>query len=146
MKRIKVRRIRDVEMPVKIAKGDWIDLRCGCDVVLKKGDVMSIPLGVAMELPEGYEAIIAPRSSTCLKHGVLPANSPGVIDEPYKGDNDEWGMSVYAFKDTFIPKGARLCQFRILEHQPEIEFVEVDTLGNPDRGGWGSTGVHEFNE
>lgn len=99
-----------------------------------------IPLGIAMELPEGYEALVAPRSSTFRKYGVLLANSIGIIDESYKGDNDEWNYLAYAIRDTFIPKNERICQFRIIRHQPSVALVEVDTLGNPDRGGIGSTG------
>jgi dUTP pyrophosphatase len=93
-----------------------------------------------MELPEGYEAILAPRSSTH-KYGILCANSIGIIDESYKGDNDEWHFPAYAVRDTYITKNTRIAQFRIIKHQPEITLVEVDTLGNENRGGIGSTGT-----
>ncbi len=99
-----------------------------------------IPLGVAMELPHGYEALVAPRSSTFKKYGLLLANSIGIIDETYKGDNDEWNFLAYAMQDTVIYKNERICQFRIIQHQPLIHLQEVETLGNPDRGGIGSTG------
>lgn len=99
-----------------------------------------IPLGVAMELPHGYEALVAPRSSTFRKYGVILANSLGVIDESYKGDNDEWHFLAYAVRDTVIHKNERICQFRIIKHQPLILLKEVDHLGNEDRGGIGSTG------
>lgn len=122
-------------------KSDWVDLRAAKDYTLKKGDLKLIKLGVAMELPDGYEAIIAPRSSTAKKFGVICANSFGVIDNSYCGDNDEWGFMAYAIRDTEIHKGDRICQFRIQKNQPEIRFEEVETLGNKDRGGWGSTGV-----
>ena len=98
-----------------------------------------IPLGVAMELPKGYEALVAPRSSTFKKYGVLLANSIGVIDESYCGDNDEWKFLAYATRDVVIEEDERICQFRIIRHQPEIEFEEVFELGNTDRGGMGST-------
>lgn len=93
-----------------------------------------------MELPEGYEALVLPRSSTYKKYHVILANSMGVIDESYNGDNDIWRFLAYALEDTVIPKNERICQFRIIKHQPKVEFDEVVTLGNPDRGGIGSTG------
>lgn len=137
---IKIKYLRDIEKVGTIAIGDWIDLRAAEDVTLKAGEYKMIPLGVAMELPIGYEALVAPRSSTFKKYGVLLVNSIGIIDESYKGDNDEWNFLAYAVRDTTIPKNERICQFRIIKHQPGIEFVEVDTLGNADRGGIGSTG------
>ena len=121
-------------------RSDWIDLRSAEDVTLKKGEVYYIPLGVAIELPKGYEALVAPRSSTPKNFFVIMANSIGVIDETFRGDNDQWCMPAYAIQDTEIKKGERVCQFRIIEHQPEIEFEVVDHLGNEDRGGWGTSG------
>ena len=121
-------------------RSDWIDLRAAEDVTLKKGEVYYIPLGVAIELPKGYEALVAPRSSTPKNFFVIMANSIGVIDETFRGDNDQWCMPAYAIQDTEIKKGERVCQFRIIEHQPEIEFEVVDHLGNKDRGGWGTSG------
>lgn len=124
----------------KIDVGDWIDLRAAEDVSMKAGEYKMIPLGVAMELPKGYEALVAPRSSTFKRYGILLANSIGIIDESYKGDNDEWNFLAYAVRDTVIPKNERICQFRIIKHQPRIRLVEVESLGNADRGGIGSTG------
>ena len=121
-------------------KSDWIDLRAAKDVQLKKGEFALIPLGVAMELPEGYEAIIAPRSSTFKNFGIIEVNSLGIIDESYCGDDDQWMMPGIAFKDTVIHINDRICQFRILKHQPHIYFSEVDKLNNKNRGGHGSTG------
>ncbi|MEH7760180.1 dUTP diphosphatase [Bacillus pumilus] len=125
----------------KIEKGDWIDLRAAEDVVMGKEEFKLIPLGVAMELPEGYEAHVVPRSSTFKHFGIIETNSMGVIDESYKGDNDFWFFPAYALRDTEIKKGQRICQFRIMEKMPEVELVEVDHLGNDDRGGHGSTGT-----
>lgn len=137
---IKIKYLRSID-EIKAAKGgDWVDLRAGETVEMKAGEYAMIPLGVAMELPAGYEAIVAPRSSTFRKYGVILVNSIGVIDESYKGDNDEWNFLAYAVRDTIIPKNERICQFRIIEHQPPIAFDVVETLGNPDRGGIGSTG------
>ena len=121
-------------------KSDWIDLHAAEDVTLKAGEFRLIPLGVAIALPEGYEAHIVPRSSTFKNYGILQTNSMGVVDCSYCGDNDQWRMPVYATRDVTIEKGARICQFRIMKNQPQLEFLTVDHLAGPDRGGFGSTG------
>lgn len=121
-------------------KSDWIDLRCAEDICLKKGEFKLIPLGVAMQLPKGYEAHVVPRSSTFKNFGIIQTNHCGVIDESYCGDNDQWFMPVLAVRDTEIHVNDRVCQFRIFEHQPAFDFEETDTLGAEDRGGFGSTG------
>lgn len=121
-------------------KSDWIDLRAAEDVVLKAGEFKLIPLGVAMELPKGYEAHIVPRSSTYKNFGIIQTNHMGVVDESYCGDNDQWFFPAYALRDTEIHVNDRICQFRIMEHQPAICFEETETLGHEDRGGHGSTG------
>ncbi|HIX72657.1 MAG: deoxyuridine 5'-triphosphate nucleotidohydrolase [Clostridiales bacterium] len=121
-------------------KSDWIDLRAAEEIRLKKGDFALIPLGVAMELPKGYEAHVVPRSSTFKNFGVIQTNHMGVIDESYCGDSDQWYMPVLAVRDTEIHINDRICQFRIMQHQPTIRFEETDTLGHSDRGGFGSTG------
>ena len=107
---------------------------------LKKGEFKLIPLGVAMELPKGYEAHIVPRSSTFKNFGIIQTNHQGVIDSSYCGDNDEWKMPVYAMRDTHIEVNDRICQFRIMENQPKIQFEEVKALTGVDRGGFGTTG------
>lgn len=121
-------------------KSDWIDLRASETVELKAGEFKLIPLGVAMELPKGYEAHVVPRSSTFKNYGVLQVNSCGIIDGSYCGDEDMWRMPVYATRDTVIQKNDRICQFRIVENQPRIEFQQVTSLKNENRGGFGSTG------
>lgn len=121
-------------------KSDWIDLRSAEDVDLKQGDFKLIPLGIAMEIPEGYEAHVVPRSSTFKNFGVIQANSMGIIDHSYCGDNDQWFMPVIAMRDTHISFNDRICQFRIMENQPTIVFDEKDHLEGADRGGFGSTG------
>ena len=131
---------KDIEKIAKIDKGDWIDLRAAETVEMKAGEFRLIPLGVGMILPEGYEAHLAPRSSTFKNFGIIQTNSIGVIDESYCGDNDQWHYSAYALRDTVIHKNDRICQFRIMKKQPEIDFIEVDTLKDNDRGGFGSTG------
>ncbi len=121
-------------------KSDWIDLRAAESVDLKKGEFKLIPLGVAMELPKGYEAHIVPRSSTFKNFGIIQTNHQGVIDSSYCGDNDEWKMPVYAMRDTHIEVNDRICQFRIMENQPKIQFEEVKALTGVNRGGFGTTG------
>lgn len=142
MKTIKIKYFTDkIEKLSYIdGKSDWIDLRAAQDVVLKKGEFKLIPLGVAMELPKGYEAHVVPRSSTFKNFGIIQTNHQGVIDCSYCGDNDQWFMPAYAIRDTQIHVNDRICQFRIMENQPKIMFDEVDRLGNDDRGGHGSTG------
>ena len=122
-------------------KSEWVDLRSAKTIQIKRGDFALIPLGIAMQLPEGYEAHIVPRSSTYKHFGILQTNSCGIIDTSYAGDNDQWFMPVIAMRDTTINLNDRVCQFRIVESQPKIEFEEVEFLGNQDRGGLGSTGI-----
>lgn len=122
-------------------KSDWIDLRAAEDVALKAGEFKLIPLGVAMKLPQGYEAHIVPRSSTFKNFGIIQTNHYGIIDESYCGDNDQWYFPAYALRDTEIHVNDRICQFRIMEHQPMIQFEETEKLTGADRGGIGSTGV-----
>ena len=107
---------------------------------LKKGEFKLIPLGVAMELPKGYEAHIVPRSSTYKNFGLIQANHCGIVDGSYCGDNDMWRMPVIAMRDTTIHVNDRICQFRIMKNQPRICFEQVDHLEGADRGGFGSTG------
>lgn len=121
-------------------KSDWIDLRAAEDVELKEGEFRLIPLGVAMQLPEGYEAHIIPRSSTYKNFGIIQSNHMGLVDESYCGPNDWWYMPAIALRDTKICKNDRICQFRIEKHQPKLVFDEVSTLTGKDRGGIGSTG------
>ena len=121
--------------------GDWIDLRSAERVELKAGEFRLISLGVSMKLPEGYEAHIAPRSSSFAKWGFLQVNSVGVVDNSYSGTNDIWRLPVYATRDAVIEVNDRICQFRIMERMPQVTFREVDALDETDRGGFGSTGV-----
>ena len=122
-------------------KSDWIDLRAAREVHFEKGQFQLIPLGIAVKLPEGYEAHVAPRSSTFKNFGLLQVNSVGVVDSSYCGDNDEWFVPMLATREVTVHKGDRICQFRIMENQPPLEFVSVEQLGGEDRGGFGSTGI-----
>ena len=122
-------------------KSDWIDLRSAEDVVLKAGESRLIRLGIAVELPEGYEAHIVPRSSTFRNFGIIQTNHMGVVDHSYCGDEDEWKYPVLAMRDTEIHANDRICQFRIMRNQPKLVFEEVEHLGGTSRGGFGTTGV-----
>lgn len=142
MEKIKIKYFTDkIDKLTYIAgKSDWIDLRAAESIDMKAGEFKLIPLGVAMELPKGYEAHIVPRSSTFKNHGIIQTNHQGVVDCSYCGDNDQWFMPAYALRDTHIELNDRVCQFRIVENQPELVFDEVASLANEDRGGIGSTG------
>ena len=130
----------DIEPVQAIKGGDWIDLRAAETVKMKAGEFKLIPLGVGMRLPRGYEAHVVPRSSTFKRYGILQTNSYGIIDNSYCGDDDQWMFPALAMRDTTIFKGDRICQFRIVGNQPEIEFVTIDRLESKSRGGFGSTG------
>ena len=155
--KIKIKEITEGCMPEIIEQGDWIDLKLAEDVRFTGTEVQSrkikyLPLGIAMELPKGFEAYVLPRSSTPNKWNIEVANSQAIIDESYKGDEDEWKLIVKAFKAIEIPKGTRICQFRIMPKMNAsfwtklkwlfsngVELIKVDSLNNKNRGGIGST-------
>ena len=137
---IKIKYFTDIQPIEKIEKGDFIDLRSAEDIDLDAGDFAIIKLGVGMKLPAGYEAHIVPRSSTYKKWGIIQTNSVGIVDNSYSGDNDQWMMPVLAMRDTHISKNDRICQFRIVEKQPDVEFTVVEKLDDESRGGFGTTG------
>lgn len=124
----------------KYPVGDWIDLRAAETISLKVGEVHNFRLGVAMDIPEGYEGVIVARSSTLEQFGLISPNGMSVIDNKYKGDGDEWHFPAIAVRDTTINFNDRICQFRIQKRQPEIYFTEVDKMVHTNRGGFGSTG------
>lgn len=121
-------------------KSDWIDLRSSKDIFLKKGEFRLIPLGVGMKLPDGYEAHIIPRSSTFKNYGIIQTNSMGLIDHSYAGENDQWYFPALATRDVVVHKNDRICQFRIMKNQSNVNFCEVEHLEDKNRGGFGSTG------
>lgn len=146
---------REITKIEPIQKGCWIDLRCADTYVLKKGDFKLLNLGIGMKIPVGYEAIVAPRSSTFKTWGIIQTNSIGVIDGPsvdnngiiipgtgYCGEMDCWFMPVYATRDTVIHRDSRVCQFRLQERMPQITFKEVEHLEDISRGGHGSSGIN----
>lgn len=140
-KKIKVKKLEPGAGLMFNEQGDWIDIITPRQVHARKGFLCHVNLGIAIELPKGYEAIMAPRSSTFRKYGLLLGNSIGVIDHSFCGDDDEWQADFYATKDIDIAPGTRLLQFRIQKNQPAVKAVYVETLGNSNRGGFGSTGV-----
>lgn len=127
--------------PVPVVHGEWIDLYTEEDVYLKQFEFNIISLGVSMKMPEGYYAHVVPRSSAFKNFGVLMTNSMGVIENDYSGDGDVWGFPALAMRETIIPRGTRLCQFRLFKSAEPVEFVQVEHLDGPDRGGFGSTGT-----
>lgn len=142
METIKIRYISDeiTRLEYIDGKSDWIDLRAAEDVTMKAGEFKLINLGVAMELPKGYEAHLVPRSSTFKNFGIIQTNHCGIIDGSYCGNDDIWRFPAYAVRDTEIKFNDRICQFRIIENQPRIQFDEVERLEGGNRGGFGSTG------
>lgn len=174
--KIKVKVLTEGCMPEINEKGDWIDLKAAKDIklnaaqsgTLKKKTVEGegvgyrnvemntsyIPLGVAMKLPNGFEAIVASRSSGPKKLNIFIPSGIGIIDQVYSGNGDEWNYVASSMKATTIHKGDRICQFRIQLSQKAtmwqklkwlfnsgIKLVEVDDLGDNNRGGFGTTGV-----
>lgn len=166
--KIRIKYFNDAKRMQKIAKGNWIDVYANKDMFVPEGQRAMIPLGFALELPVGYEGHLAPRSSTFKTWGIIQTNSVGVVDDTYIGDNDQWHLPVYCLvgkeyadkvednyyelnnvteakgekvKGTWIHKGDKVAQFRIMEVQPNFEFDEVESFGNADRGGFGSTGT-----
>lgn len=164
------------DLPKVIKKGDFIDLSAAQWVTMRapqaktlkrhkvngkeasrdvEFDFKLIPLGIAMQLPKGFEAIMVPRSSTYKKFGIIQSNSVGIIDNSYCGDEDEWKFPAIALRDTTIFEGERICQFKIQLSQKAtfwqklkwllssgIEIVKVETLNRVNRGGFGSTGTN----
>ena len=143
MKEIKIKYLNDdiTRLEYIDGKSDWIDLRAAEEVELKAGEFKLIHLGVAMQLPEGYEAHIVPRSSTFKKWGIIQTNHCGIVDNSYCGPNDWWRMPVFALRDTKIEVNDRICQFRIQKNQPTLVFNEVEKMEANNRGGFGSTGT-----
>ena len=136
----------DTKRLEKIPQGDWIDVYADADMIIPVGEAKLIPLGFCCELPKGYEAHVAPRSSTYKNWGLEMVNSIGIIDESYCGDNDQWHAFYRCTKPnngdhTVIKRGDKIAQFRIIEKMPQINFIEVEHLNNSNRGGIGSTGT-----
>ena len=157
--RLRIKYFEDAKKLEKISKGNWIDVYANKDMFVEKNTRAMIPLGFALELPKGWEGHLAPRSSTFKTWGIIQTNHVGVVDDTYIGNEDQWHMPVYCLdpKDkieedvkgseykkvthgSWIRKGDKVAQFRIMEVMPEISFLEVESLDNVNRGGFGSTG------
>ena len=141
---INIQYLTDIDPIEQKEYSAWIDLRCAEDIKMKTGEFKLIPLGVCCKLPQHWESIIAPRSSTFKKYGILMPNSPAVIENDYCGPDDQWFMPAYAVRDTFIPKNDRICHFRVVKSQPGIQFSEQDFSKYKNRGGFGSSGSSNF--
>ena len=121
-----------------------MDIRANLEspVVLKPLERKLIPTGLYIELPEGYEAQIRPRSGLAIKKGITVLNSPGTIDADYRGEICVIlvNLSAEAFE---IQDGERICQMVIAQHA-QAEWIEVEELGSTERGagGFGHTGKH----
>ena len=152
--KIRIKYFEEATKLNKISKGNWIDVYSNKDIFVEEGQRAMIPLGFALELPNGWEGHLAPRSSTFKSWGIIQTNSVGVVDDTYIGDNDQWHMPVFCLqgkdieliegkelKGSWIKKGDKIGQFRVMEVMPEIEFEEVEYFGNSDRGGFGTTGT-----
>lgn len=140
--KIRYHRETNPELPNVEQHGNFYDVYCNETVMLNKGDFHLLDLGISVECPQGYWLQIVPRSSTYKNWGIIQANSFGVVDTSYCGDNDIIKMPILATKDIYIPANTRICQFRLVK---DIDFgiVEVEHLDGPDRGGFGSTGQYE---
>ena len=121
--------------------GDWVDLKTIEPIEMSKFDYQNIKLNVCVELPKGYEALLIPRSSTFSRYGIIMVNGIGLIDEDYNGNDDVWQFPALCMREhTFIPKGSRIAQFRIMKHQPKLKIEYVTKLSENNRGDIGSTG------
>lgn len=126
--------------PMPMQYGEWIDLCTAEDVDMHTLDFRYISLGISLEVPEGYYVMVAPRSSTYAKHGIILANSIGIIEHDYSGDDDILHFPAIALRKTHIPMGTRIAQFCVKRQEEPVSLVRVDYLGNKSRGGLGSTG------
>ena len=120
-----------------------IDLRANLaePVVLKPMERKLIPTGLFIELPEGYEAQIRPRSGLALKHGITVLNTPGTIDADYRGEIGVILINL-STEDFKIEHGERICQM-VIAHHEQAEWIQVEELNETERGagGFGHTGV-----
>ncbi len=119
-----------------------IDLRANLaePIVLKPMERKLIPTGLFIELPEGYEAQIRPRSGLALKHGITVLNTPGTIDADYRGEIGVILINL-STEDFKIEHGERICQMVIARHE-QAEWIQVEELNETERGagGFGHTG------
>jgi len=139
---IKIKRF-DKTLPVPEYKTDGaaaFDLYARETVSILPGEVVLIPLNVAIEIPKGYYILLVNRSST-FKMGITCVNGVGIGDSDYCGDNDEYRFAAlnYTKEPVTIDKGTRCCQMLVLPVE-QVNIQEVEHLDNNDRGGFGTTG------
>ncbi len=140
--KVRIKRI-DKNLPLpeyKTAGAVAFDLAARISIEIMPKTVVCVPLNVVIELPEGYMLLIAPRSSLH-KRGLMLANSVGIGDRDFCGDNDEYLAALYNFSDTcvHIERGERLVQ-GIFKEYSKADWEETDKMGNHSRGGYGTTG------
>lgn len=140
--KVKIKRF-DKTLPLpeyKTSGAAAIDLYTRENITVPPRQIAYIPLNNALAIPKGCVGLLLARSSTH-KMGLMAANGVGIIDSDYCGDNDELLFAAYNFtdKDVTIEKGTRVAQYMLVNFQ-KMEIEEVESLDNPDRGGFGSTG------
>ena len=141
--RVKIINKSDNQLPAyETASSAGMDLRAfiDADIVLKPFERKLIPTGLYIELPDGYEAQIRPRSGLAIKSGITVLNSPGTIDADYRGEIKVILINL-SDKDFTIKTGERICQMVIAKHE-KAEFIEVEEISETERGagGFGHTG------
>ena len=143
--------MKKVQVKAKITTGDFpkystelsagMDLRSTIKTSIAPMKRMLIPTGLYLELPDGYEAQVRPRSGLAIKKGITVLNTPGTIDADYRG---EIGVILVNLsnEDFVIENGERIAQLIIAKHE-RAEWIEVTELSETSRGegGFGSTGV-----
>jgi dUTP pyrophosphatase len=117
-----------------------LDLRAAQPFTLKPGERALVPTGLAIALPEGYEAQVRPRSGLAVKHGITVLNAPGTIDADYRGEI-QVPLINHGEADFVIARGDRIAQM-IIARVEQVELVEVESLDETARGtgGFGSSG------
>jgi dUTP pyrophosphatase len=140
--KIKIKRF-DKTLPLpahKTAGAVAVDLCSRIDMDINPKEIAYIPMNVAIQIPDNYFILQAPRGSTH-KLGLMAANSVGIVDRDYCGDNDEYIFPVYNFTDKIVrvEKGTRLSQLILIKCE-NFDIEEVESMDSPDRGGFGTTG------
>ena len=141
--KIRIKRF-DKELPLPEYKTDGaaaMDCYAREDATIDADSLGYVPLNVAIEPPRGHFVFVAARSSLH-KRGLFLANSVGIGDEDFSGDEDEYKAALYNFTDTpvEIKRGERLIQIMVLPFD-RVEWEEVASLDNESRGGYGTTGL-----
>jgi dUTP pyrophosphatase len=117
------------------------DLFTTLDVTLAPGERAMVPTGIAIALPEGYVALVHPRSGLAARHGVSIVNSPGTVDAGYRGEIKVLLVNLDPATSVTLSRGDRIAQL-VVQRFETASFVEVDALPESERGagGYGSTG------